>query len=157
MELTEQLVDSWHIHNRILLYLLDAIPAEGLPGVPASKGRSVGQILAHIHNVRLMWLKAAAPELMEGLVKLEAPKPDSVTHDSIQAALSASEAALVTLFTQGLATGRIKGFKPHPAAFFSYLIAHEWYHVGEIGMTLTQAGFPLDQKIAYGLWEWGTR
>jgi len=24
-------------------------------------------------------------------------------------------------------------------------------------MALTQAGFPLDKEIAYGMWEWGTR
>jgi uncharacterized damage-inducible protein DinB len=38
-----------------------------------------------------------------------------------------------------------------------YLISHESYHRGEIGIILTQAGYKLDQKIAYGMWEWGKR
>ena len=62
-----------------------------------------------------------------------------------------------TLFDKGFAAGKIKEGKPHPAGFFSYFIAHEWYHIGEIGMTLTQAGYPLDEKVSYGLWDWSKR
>ena len=54
MELIEQIIDSWHIHTRITFYLLDAIPEEALAGISASKGRSVGQMFAHVHNVRLL-------------------------------------------------------------------------------------------------------
>jgi uncharacterized damage-inducible protein DinB len=80
MELVDQLLDTWVIHNRIHLYLLDAIAPEALEGVSASKGRSVAAQFAHIHNVRLMWLSSAAPELMDGLQKLETKlPPDKVT------------------------------------------------------------------------------
>ena len=57
LELENQIVDTWNIHNRINLYLLEAIPAAALSDVAASKGRTVAEQLAHIHNVRLMWLK----------------------------------------------------------------------------------------------------
>ena len=53
--------------------------------------------------------------------------------------------------------GRIKGFKPHAAAFLGYLVSHESHHRGQIALTLKQAGHPLDKKTAYGLWEWGVR
>jgi len=43
LELEEQILDSWNIHNRINLYLIDAIPPETLSGVSASKGRNVGE------------------------------------------------------------------------------------------------------------------
>jgi len=62
---------TWEIHNRINLYLLDAIEAEHLNDHLASIGRSVGEQFAHIHNVRLMWLKPAAPDLLKGLNKIE--------------------------------------------------------------------------------------
>ena len=68
---TNQLVETRQIHDRINLYLLDAIDAESLGSHSASKGRSVGEQFAHLHNVRLMWLKSAAPELLKGLVKVE--------------------------------------------------------------------------------------
>ena len=67
----EQLLDTWNIHNRVNLYMLDSIAPEALGDISASKGRSVGEEFAHMHNVRLMWLKSAAPELLEGQEKIE--------------------------------------------------------------------------------------
>src|SRR5690349_21182904 len=157
MELFEQIIDSWHIHTRITFYLLDAIPEEALAGVSASKGRSVGQMFAHMHNVRLMWLESAAPKLMEGLSKIPSDSPDNLSKAALKSALEASTTVMEQLLKQGFEAGKIKGFKPHPMAFYSYLIAHEWYHVGEIGIVLNQYGHKLDQKTAYGLWEWGVR
>ena len=66
-----QFLETWDIHNRINLYLLNAVEQPTLSSFSASKGRSVGEQFAHIHNVRLMWLKAAAPELLKGLNKVE--------------------------------------------------------------------------------------
>ena len=43
-------------------------------------------------------------------------------------------------------------YKPHATAFFGYLLAHEWYHHGEICMTLTQAGHRLQEEILYTIW-----
>jgi uncharacterized damage-inducible protein DinB len=61
--------------------------------------------------------------------------------------------AIETLLRLGLAAGgKIKGIRPH-ATFLGYMIAHESYHRGEIGMVLAQSGHPLDNKIAYGMWE----
>ena len=60
----EPLVETWSIHNRINLYLLDAIADESL-ALALPKCRTVFDQFAHIHNVRLMWLKSAAPELLE--------------------------------------------------------------------------------------------
>jgi hypothetical protein len=53
--------------------------------------------------------------------------------------------------------GKVKGFKPHAAAFCGYLIAHESHHRGQIARALKQSGHALDKKVAYGMWEWGSR
>jgi hypothetical protein len=66
-----QFLDAWEIHNRINLYLLEAVEAASLNDQSASKGRTVGEQFAHLHNVRLMWLKPAAPDLLKGLNKIE--------------------------------------------------------------------------------------
>ena len=153
--LDEQLLDTWNIHARINLYMLDAIEPEALSGFSASKGRSIGEQFAHIHNVRLMWLKAAAPELLEGLEKIE--KEQSSNKELLLQSLAKSDAAMVTMLRDGLAKSRIKGFKPHPVAFIGYLISHESYHRAEAGIILTQSGHPLDKKTSFGLWEWGVR
>lgn len=151
----DQLIETWEIHHRIHLYLLDSIKEEHLTDALSSKGRNVGEQFAHIHNVRLMWLKAAAPELLEGLDKIE--KESGITKSLLKKALNQSAKAVGLLLTKGLKEGKIKGFKPHAAGFLGYLIAHESHHRGQIMLCLKQSGHPADKKIAYGLWEWGTR
>jgi uncharacterized damage-inducible protein DinB len=154
--MSDPIVETWAIHNRINLYLLDAIADEALGATLNGKGRSVRDQFVHIHNVRLMWLKSAAPELLEGLEKLES-KADQ-DNGRLRASLEASGLAVATLLSQAVATGgKIKGFKPHPTAFLGYLISHESHHRGQVGWTLKHSGHPLDQKTAFGLWEWGVR
>jgi|SRR5436190_8119660 len=151
-----QLVDTWNIHNRINLYILDAIPDEALTGVSTSKGRSVAEEFAHIHNVRLMWLQSASPELMAGLAKIE--KAQAANKALLARSLGESGHAIAELLGKAIeAGGKVKGFKPHATAFMGYLISHESYHLGEIGIILAQSGHPLDKKVAYGMWEWGVR
>lgn len=159
--MTDQLVDSWMINHRINLYLLDAIPPEALPAVLVGmKGRSVAEIFAHIHKVRVMWLEPAVPDLAVGLPKLSAKTKadkDALTKDVLRAALTQSGERMAEVFQRGVEQGKLPNIKPHVAGFLSYLIAHEGYHRGEIGMTLTLAGHPLPDEIAYGLWDWEKR
>lgn len=150
------LIETWAIHDRINLYLLDAVDPLSLSSHSASKGRSVGEQFAHIHNVRLMWLKASAPDLLKGLTKVE--NEQATDKKLLRKSLVDSGVAIGTLLTKSLdADGKVKGFKPHAAAFLGYLISHESHHRGQIALTLKQSGKPLDKKIGYGMWEWGVR
>lgn len=151
----DQVVQTWEIHDRINRYLLEAIAPEDLAKALSPKHRSVYQLFAHMHNVRLMWLKASAPELMKGLEKLEG---ETGSKADLAKALEASGKAIAALLKKGLAEGgKIKNFKPHAVAFLGYLISHESHHRGQIGWTLKSAGRPLDKKVMYGMWEWGVR
>ena len=150
----EQLVETWQINNRMDLYLLDAIKEEQLGDSLSSKGRDVGKQFAHIHNVRLMWLKVAAPDLNEKQTKIE----DDVTKKMLATRFKESGAAIAELLSRAVDNGgKVKGFKPHVAAFLGYLIAHDAHHRSQIILALKQSGHKIDQKIGYGIWEWGSR
>jgi uncharacterized damage-inducible protein DinB len=152
----EQLIETWAIHNRINLYFLDALADDSLTASLRPKSRTVGDLFAHIHNVRLMWLKSADPKLLAGLEKLETKTV--CDKRELLDALGASGRAIEALVRQALASGgKIKGFKPHAVAFVGYLISHESHHRGQAGWALKFSGAPLDQKTAFGLWEWGVR
>jgi uncharacterized damage-inducible protein DinB len=151
-----ELLETWQIHDRINLYVLDAVDPSSLESHSASKGRSVGEQFAHIHNVRLMWLKASAPDLLKGLAKVENDQAND--KKLLRKSLVDSGVAIGNLLSKSFeAEGKVKGFKPHAAAFLGYLISHESHHRGQIALTLKQAGKPLDKKIGYGMWEWGVR
>lgn len=148
------LTETWHINNRVNLYLLDAVAETSLGDISASKGRNVGEQFAHLHNVRIMWLKSAQPDLLNLVEKIE---KENISKTLLQEQLQKSGEAIAQLFETGIETGRIKGFKPHPTAFLGYLIAHEGHHRGQIVLCLKQSGHPLDKKTSFGLWEWGSR
>src|SRR5437764_275899 len=102
------LFETWAIHNRINLYLLDAIPEVALGHMLGGKGRSVRDQFVHLHNVRLMWLKSAAPELLQGLEKLES----KLDYDKgkLRSALESSGLAVGMMLNKAIAAGgKVKG------------------------------------------------
>ena len=61
------------------------------------------------------------------------------------------------LLAESCDEGKVKNFKPHVTAFLGYIIAHDAHHRSQVIMALKQSGHKIDQKIGYGIWEWGTR
>lgn len=148
------LLNALDTNNRISLYLIENLPSAAWKAkLPDGKGRTIAAMVAHMHNVRVMWLKAAKAE--------EVPEQQdraTVTPAQATRALESSRAALHKLCRQALETdGRIKGFRPDVAGFVGYLIAHDAHHRGQIAMLARQLGHPLPQKAVFGMWEWGRR
>ncbi len=154
--MADPLIDTWQIHDRIHGYLLKAIPPAGLLAAAPSGGRTVGQVFAHIHNVRLMWLSAAGVAAPAGATKVDLDS--SLTAAGLGKSLAASADGITTLVESALQNGgKVKGFKPHVHAFVGYLIAHESHHRGQLMVALKANKMALDKKHAYGIWEWGVR
>jgi uncharacterized damage-inducible protein DinB len=153
--LPSAVLDAFNTNEKINQYLLENLPAEAWRGeLPHAKGREIAAIVAHMHNVRVMWLKAAAKN-SEIPAQLDR---HNVTIPQARKALEQSRAALAAVLKNALESdGRVKGFKPDAAGFVGYLIAHDAHHRGQICMLARQLGHPLPQKAMFGMWEWGTR
>ncbi len=151
--LAEALLSAFDTNDRINQYLLESLPTEAWRAEPpGKKGRDVAGVVAHMHNVRVMWLKASKGRVPEQLDRF------TVTPAQARKALDASCAALREVLQAALETdGRIKGFRPDVAGFFAYLVAHDAHHRGQIAMLARQAGHPIPQKAMFGMWEWGVR
>lgn len=150
----DPLIETWLINASMNEYLLKGIPEAHLNDIAVSKGRNVREQFAHVHNVRLLWVKAAMPDLLPSQKKFEKEHPPS--KNELLSEFNNSAKAIEEIIKTGLVTGRVKGFKPHPQAFVGYLIAHEAHHRGQVIQTLKENGHLPDKKILFGLWEWGT-
>jgi len=149
------LLAAFATNNRINVYLIRNLPDDAWRAAsPGGKGRNIAAIFAHIHNVRLMWLRgidksAATPEKLEG---------DGFSKADAIKALEASAKALEPYLSAALAgDGRIRGFKPDVGSFLAYLFAHDAHHRGQVTMLARQTGHAVSQSANFGLWEWGTR
>jgi uncharacterized damage-inducible protein DinB len=106
-----------------------------------------------MHNVRVMWLKAAKSKEIPAQLERATVTPAQAVRG-----LEGSRRALHVVISSALETnGRIKGFRPDVAGFIGYLIAHDAHHRGQITMLARQVGHPLPQKAMFGMWEWGSR
>jgi uncharacterized damage-inducible protein DinB len=151
--LAESVLSAFDTNDRINHYLLDGLPAEAWRAEPpGGKGREIAAIVAHMHNVRVMWLKATKGKVPAQLDRF------TVTPAQAKKALDASRRALRDVLQAALETdGRVRGFRPDVAGFVGYLISHDAHHRGQITMLARQVGHPISQKTMFGMWEWGMR
>jgi len=146
------LLNAFETNHRISCYMIENLPAESWMAKPPA-GRTIAAIVAHVHNVRVMWLKSVKSEAIPDQLDR-----GTVTPAQALRALQASRAALNVVILHAAQTdGRIKGFRPDVAGFVGYLIAHEAHHRGQIAMLARHLGHPLSQKTIFGMWEWGRR
>ena len=127
---------------------------------PPGKARSIAAIFTHMHNVRTKWVRLTAPHLM-------VPRQLHRSHCTPRQAregLAESAARCEEMLAEALGGpgGRVKKFlrdgwaRPWPIGpeMLCYMLAHEAHHRGQVCMLAHQLGFPLPNKVAYGLWNW---
>jgi len=153
-QLPSALINAFNTNNRINQYLIENLPTEVWAAKPPDgNGRTIAAIVAHMHNVRVMWLKAAKAEQIPAQLDRATVTPTHAVR-----ALESSCEALAALISRAMAgDGRIKNFRPDVAGFLGYLTAHDAHHRGQVAMLARQLGQPLPQKAMFGMWEWGRR
>jgi len=155
-DLKRSLLESYAVNERINQYLLEHLPdAAWNAGPPGGKGRTIAAIAAHMHNVRHMWLVAAAKgkPLPEKLDRATVTKKEAIQ------ALAESAKCCSRLLSESLdhPEGKVKGFRPDVVGMFAYLISHDAHHRGQIAALARELGHPLSKQATFGMWEWGAR
>jgi uncharacterized damage-inducible protein DinB len=151
----EAVLSALATSERITQFLLESLPdAVWRAEPPGGEGRTIAAIVAHVHNVRLMWLKAAAKG-RKIPAQLDKAK---VTMSQARKALALSHAAVDKLVRAALeGDGKVKNFPPDAVAFVAYLIAHDAHHRGQICSLSRQRGHRLPNAVTFGMWEWNKR
>lgn len=158
VDLAAALLRAFATNERVNQWMLDAID-ESIwrlppPGTTTKQARTIAGIVAHIHNVRHMWL-AVSSKAKKAPPKLDR---DQLTRDQAKLGLAASSVAMIELLRSSLeGGGHVKDFKPDVVGFLTYAVAHEAHHRGQICMLAKQLGKPLPQAIGFGMWEWKKR
>ncbi len=151
-EWIERLLHCYATNDRITRFLLEALPEEAWRAEPES-GRTIAAIVAHMHNVRVMWLKAAKTERIP-----EQLDRHRVTQEQALVALAESRDRILELLRTALSTsGKVKNSPPDVAHFLAYQIAHDSHHRGQICMLARQLGHKLPREVEFGMWEFGKR
>jgi uncharacterized damage-inducible protein DinB len=151
LDLKQALLQSYAVNERINQYLLENLDdAAWNADPPGGKGRTIAAIAAHMHNVRHMWLVAAAKGK---------PLPQKLDRATVTKTEAKSAKCCARLLAESLdhPEGKVKGFRPDVVGMFGYLISHDAHHRGQICALARQLGRPLPKQATFGMWEWGTR
>ena len=150
----EQLLLSWNLNNEKNLLLLQNINEEQLAVSTATRGRTVGEQLAHLHNTRINWTEFVAKPLFDKNLLLAKEAP--LTMAILSGAFKASAQKITEVVHRSWDNeGKLPSFKTGLIPFISYLISHESHHRGNILLSLKQSGYKLPDALKWGLWEWG--
>ncbi|GAA4272903.1 DinB family protein [Aquimarina gracilis] len=152
MDFKADLVDTWNINNKVTLYLLDNIDPLWLLSKINGKGKSIGEQFVHINNMRSFWIGKVGEK-----IDLKIDKKHATNKQQLVEALSKSAQKMSETLHQIFEQGRIKGYKPHPIAFFSQIIAHESHHRGQIMATITRNNIEISKSVNFGLWNWNNK
>jgi len=150
--LLDALLDSWERNNRILINLLRLVPPDLLDSWPAPASPSIGELFAHVHYVRLVFVLEDAPECARPLPEDEYAVERDVAR--FEEMLNESAAAVAQAVRGRTAAGRaMETHYDHPILMLQHLIWHEGYHHGQIKLALKLAGRPLsDKEVGRGTW-----
>jgi uncharacterized damage-inducible protein DinB len=152
----DQIIKTWHTHNKMNLMLLNAIDDEGLKAHPVARreGMNVAHQFAHMENVRHWGIEAHCKEYLEGVAKIERERAEN--KKLLEKSLRDSGKVIETVIKDVL-EGKVKfrSFKPGVIVYMGYLISHESHHRGLIMLSLKQSGIKFDTRMKWGIWEWG--
>ena len=152
--LSEQILDTWHIHQRTMLYLIEHLPDDALKATLSTRGgRDIARQLAHVHNVRAARLEPFAKKQSLPLAQFD--KDESPNKERLLEAFFQSGAAMEKYIAQALQQdGKVSNFQRGLVPMIGYYISHEAHHRGHLLLTMKQSGFKIPDELKWGIWGW---
>ena len=146
--------------NQLILANLDPRAWRAHPPGQKRQGRTIAAIFAHLHNVRVKWLRLSAPHLK----RPQPLDPDRCTIKQAAAAHKKSAAQCLRMLSDALSASlkrRVTKFSrdgwmptwPAGGTMFAYMFSHEAHHRGQILLLSHQLGYRVLHKTA-GVWQW---
>ncbi len=150
----EQILETWRIHNRINLFMLENIPAEAMSSTLSKRGgRDISRQIAHLCNVRANRLTSFSKKCgtpLEEFGKSECPPKEKLA-EALQLSGAVMEQYLSYCLENG---GKVSNFKQGIVPMLGYYITHESHHRGSILLTMKQCGYSLPGELKWGIWDW---
>ncbi len=153
-DLSEQIRETWRINNDVNLLIIDHLPEAAFAATLSQRGgRDIARQLAHMHNVRVPRLAAFAKR--QGAKLGEFAKGESPKRRVLRQAFELSGSLMSGyLLEVAAAGGAVANFQRGVIPMLGYYISHEAHHRGSILLTMKQCGFPIPEKLKWGIWEW---
>jgi len=159
-QLGQAAVQIFAANDRMNQMLIEHLDPNAWRAKPPGKARTIVAIFTHMHNVRTKWVRLTAPHLkVPGQLNRAHCTPQQA-----RAGLSESAARCAEMLAEALggSGGRVEKFRrdgwapPWPVGpeMLCYMLCHEAHHRGQVCMLAHQLGFPLPNKVAYGIWNW---
>jgi len=153
-EIAQQIVETWQIHNRTMLFLIDHLSDEALGATLSTRGgRDAARQLAHLVNVRIVRLKAFGKKLGVKLTEFD-PKVSPPKIDLRNAFNQTGEVMAKYLEACLEDGGNVPNFKRGAAVMVGYYISHEAHHRGHALLTIKQSGIKLSFELRMKIWDW---
>lgn len=153
-ELEAQILETWRIHQRITLFLLDEIPDGALTATLSSRGgRDIARQLAHIHAVRLSRIDSFIRKWKIEPIHLDSKEsPErAMLREALAQSGELTERAIAESLENG---GKFPGFPRGLVPMIGYSISHEAHHRGSILLTMKQSGFKIPDSLKWQIWDW---
>jgi uncharacterized damage-inducible protein DinB len=152
--MTDELVEAWLINNRVNLMVIEALSDEALHATLSTRGgRTVGEQLAHVLEVRRSKIELADKALAKGLPKVG--REQGHDREALLDGFAKTGAAIAELIRRSAARGgAVTGFKRGIVALVGYFIAHDAHHRGNLFATLKQSGVGIPASIRMDIWAW---
>jgi uncharacterized damage-inducible protein DinB len=141
------------VHDEISCFLIQNLPDEAFEATTLlrngerSKGRTVAQVFAHMHNLRRMHI---GREFLAGVPKFE--YADQPERDILLAGFHASGTGVAKRLARLIEAGEMKKERPG-IVLLGLLIAHDSHHRALILLACKQCGVRLPEETKFGIWE----